>query len=765
MLKIRVNGDIDQDSADRYNELGNELIDLRCTLAGILDIKADTGARCDRYTPDLTVRISSATETILRQLTIIGQLPPGRYDFVDLAGWQTAYKGADGRVIVTKDGESWTVDLTPARAPRNLEAEATDADIVLSWQMPKAASGEVTGYQVLRRRPDQGETVLRVLVEDTGSPVTTWTDTGVEPGVRYTYRVKAVRVRELSDVSNARSLRALPAVNTAAVGAPTITGTLQVGAEATASTSGISDVDGLANAHFAYQWIRADGDISGATGSTYTMVATDEDERLKVRISFSDDAGNAESLTSAAMAPVWPAPANPPLEDGEEELLSATMTLGWHQFPLWVAGYGRVRGESFGEMDATSFEDGGATYTIDAFLVNSRGVFGLATGSTQPDASGLVAYWNGYRISGLEAYTSNGGKSPPMLMGRTPQPSTEYSRYEGGASDGIRVAVSLRRAGPPDESPPLTASFVDVPSEHDGESAFTFRIAFSEPLSWMNGRRLREDVVAVAGGRATAASRVDRRRDLWKLTVEPHSPADVTVTLAAGAACGTPAAVCTKDGQALSETISATVAGPPASAPDKPTGLEATTTHGSVTLTWDDPGDDSITGYVILRRVRVNDTGGDFDVLVADTGTAATTYTDNTVAASTTYTYRIKAINEARDERAFALVPHRHAGGPGVQAGGRGRAAGPRTQRAQPVQRQHPHPLPPGRGTAPCAWRFTTSSGSPCARWSINVQDAGASTKVRIGMRATGAARWCRRGCIWCACTIRAGCRLSACST
>ena len=82
------------------------------------------------------------------------------------------------------------------------------------------------------------------------------------------------------------------------------------------------------------------------------------------------------------------------------------------------------------------------------------------------------------------------------------------------------------------------------------------------------------------------------------------------------------------------------------SAPAKPTGLNATTSHGQVMLTWDDPNDDSITGYVILRRVRVNDTGGDFSELVADTGTAATIYTDATVAASTTYTYRIKAINE-----------------------------------------------------------------------------------------------------------------------
>ena len=125
-------------------------------------------------------------------------------------------------------------------------------------------------------------------------------------------------------------------------------------------------------------------------------------------------------------------------------------------------------------------------------------------------------------------------------------------------SEGISTTVE----GPDEGPPPLTASFEAMPGEHDGESAFTFRLAFSEPLSWMNGRRLRENVVAVSGGRATAASRVDRRRDLWQVTVEPDSLADVTVTLSSGAACGTPAAVCTKDGRALSETISATVAGP-----------------------------------------------------------------------------------------------------------------------------------------------------------------------------------------------------------
>ena len=67
-----------------------------------------------------------------------------------------------------------------------------------------------------------------------------------------------------------------------------------------------------------------------------------------------------------------------------------------------------------------------------------------------------------------------------------------------------------------------------------------------------------------------------------------------------------------------------------------------------MTLTWNDPGDDSITGYVILRRVRVNNVGGEFSELVPDTGSAATSYTDDTVAAGTgPTTYRIKAINGA----------------------------------------------------------------------------------------------------------------------
>ena len=82
--------------------------------------------------------------------------------------------------------------------------------------------------------------------------------------------------------------------------------------------------------------------------------------------------------------------------------------------------------------------------------------------------------------------------------------------------------------------------------------------------------------------------------------------------------------------------------------PANPTGLSATTvTHNSITLGWSDPGDSSISGYVILRRDPQTQVAGTFSTLDSDTGSASTTYTDSTVNAETRYVYRVKAKNSA----------------------------------------------------------------------------------------------------------------------
>ena len=99
--------------------------------------------------------------------------------------------------------------------------------------------------------------------------------------------------------------------NNPATGLPAITGTAQVGVKLTADLSGIVDLDGVTNATPRYQW-QADGvDIPGETLNCYTPDDADEGKTISVVVSFTDDAGNEESLTSAATAAVEARPNRP----------------------------------------------------------------------------------------------------------------------------------------------------------------------------------------------------------------------------------------------------------------------------------------------------------------------------------------------------------------------------------------------------------------------------------------------------------------------
>ena len=92
--------------------------------------------------------------------------------------------------------------------------------------------------------------------------------------------------------------------NSPATGAPTISGRAQVGETLTATTSGIADADGIANAIFTYQWLADDAAIGGATALTYTLTSGEQGKTIKVTVTFTDDAGNEESLISDATAAV-----------------------------------------------------------------------------------------------------------------------------------------------------------------------------------------------------------------------------------------------------------------------------------------------------------------------------------------------------------------------------------------------------------------------------------------------------------------------------
>ena len=108
---------------------------------------------------------------------------------------------------------------------------------------------------------------------------------------------------------------------------------------------------------------------------------------------------------------------------------------------------------------------------------------------------------------------------------------------------------------------PLTAAFENVPSNHDGSSAFTLRMAFSEDVE-ITPEAMRDHALTVIGGAVTEAHRVDERSDLWEFTVEPSSSGEVSILVSAGRACAEIGALCTSDGRMLSTGLGRSVPGP-----------------------------------------------------------------------------------------------------------------------------------------------------------------------------------------------------------
>ena len=220
--------------------------------------------------------------------------------------------------------ESLTSVLARSERPYGLTAAASDGAVVVTWKLPAGFPYQKQYYRIMRNRPELGETEPLVHVRYTEEVGPTYTDTDVEPGVLYVYRVKGVDflgfAHEASEPFEIRTEGAAPVENSPAAGAPTIGGTAQVDETLTANASGISDSDGLANATFAYQWIRVESDsteadITGATGSSYTLVAADQGKTIRVKVSFTDDGDNDESVTSAATAAVAAPPLTAKLEN------------------------------------------------------------------------------------------------------------------------------------------------------------------------------------------------------------------------------------------------------------------------------------------------------------------------------------------------------------------------------------------------------------------------------------------------------------------
>ena len=207
------------------------------------------------------------------------------------------------------------------------------------------------------------------------SPTDPLADTPLIRGI-YT---RFARILEPTDLGTKVRVRLSYAAPTGpATGKPEITGTIEVGETLTADTSRIADADGLTSVSYTYQWIRVDGtnesNIAGATGSSYTLVGADEGKGIRVRVSFTDDAGNPETLTSDIYRAVTilPAPRLPSVDD-PNAIWMATLTVA--NLGSSKSGY---KGSQGGLTDTAftylgddtplsggSYQEVGTLYTID----------------------------------------------------------------------------------------------------------------------------------------------------------------------------------------------------------------------------------------------------------------------------------------------------------------------------------------------------------------------------------------------------------------
>ena len=96
--------------------------------------------------------------------------------------------------------------------------------------------------------------------------------------------------------------------------------------------------------------------------------------------------------------------------------------------------------------------------------------------------------------------------------------------------------------------------------------------------------------------------------------------------------------------QAQGQAVTATRAASGESPPARPTDLQTSAEHDSVSLTWTASTDQTVTHYAVLRRDRDKDDAGVFKVIDSNAGPGLS-YADGSVSPEGSYGYRVKAVS------------------------------------------------------------------------------------------------------------------------
>ena len=314
-------------------------------------------------------------------------------------------------------------------------AGVTDADNV----SPSNPTGAITGpVSYVWQVDTRGDGVFEDIIQATGlgdvrATGPTFTPGDAEAGL-------ALRVKALYQDANgvletvfSAATAAVTNINDAPVGtvaisdaSPTETLTLTV-------SNSFSDADGLDAAVFSYQWQRLDGAVWVNVGADLPQFAPTQAEvghRLRVIVSYTDDQGTAETVTSAATGPVGDfIPANPAAQS-----LTGTafddLILGGAGGDVIdaLAGDDTIDGGTIADLidagagnDTINYTMGQGADTVMGGLGTDRlNIFG-GDGNDQLDVvltAGTISNVENGAISGVEQFTANlGGGTNTLSYG------------------------------------------------------------------------------------------------------------------------------------------------------------------------------------------------------------------------------------------------------------------------------------------------------------------------------------------------------------
>ncbi len=433
----------------------------------------------------------------------------------------------------------------PARSdrPHGLSASESDGAVVLTWNLPTGSSyGSL--FQILRNRPELGEDRPLAHVRYAHAPTNTYTDTNVEPGVLYVYRVKGVDpfgfpdeaswpVEIRTGVPDTVSEYMVTVLHTLV-----ITGTPQVGHTLTADTSGINDPDGPTNPSFTYQWIRKNGttevNIADATEAQYTLTTQDHGKTILIRVTFNDDHGNAQTETSLATPPVGHAAAD------------LTAAQDNDTFPV-ISGY-----SDYGDLGTLSPDRwliDGTNYTVKFLFHSSES---LILGMEQQLPTDFTLH------VGNAAYRASESKVPP---------GKAEARYwwplatpDWTPNQPVQIKLAIHPDIPLGQRTlaPITGYFRNHPPDHDGREEFSFRLHFSEDIA-ATADAMRDHVLSVSGGTLSGIDLARGDGKVWEVSVIPDSRYTITIRIDSGADCQSPSTICTTDGRTLFNSMELTV--------------------------------------------------------------------------------------------------------------------------------------------------------------------------------------------------------------